>query len=196
MVATFVVCAATATPMALVEGVLLILCSNRLILQFLQQGRAISVGRRRGHTGAHHHSCLHPAVSTLSILVTLGPTVADWLDPAPGGQACWSWAAHHCKPRSETIASGRTCTDLKKQWRVNVRRNNREVWGVHGGSRRTKLNERPRPRSASRSPNGELCVILSRIDPPFDRPHYQQRGWAGLTCRIKPSLCRGDVAVP
>ncbi|WP_174291538.1 APC family permease [Sphingomonas bacterium] len=84
VIATLVLCGAAVVLMALGERVLLVLCSNQLILEFLLLGVAVLVGRRRGHTGAHHRIWLHPAVPVLAILVTLGLVVADWLDRDAG----------------------------------------------------------------------------------------------------------------
>ena len=47
------------------------------ILEFLLLRLAVLVGRRLGHTGAHHRTWLHPAVPILEILVTAGLIVAD-----------------------------------------------------------------------------------------------------------------------
>ncbi|WP_375382031.1 APC family permease [uncultured Sphingomonas sp.] len=84
VIATLALCAAAAVLMALGERVLLVLCSNQLILEFLLLGLAVLVGRRRGRTGLHHRTWLHPAIPILAIVVTIGLSVADWLDPDAG----------------------------------------------------------------------------------------------------------------
>lgn len=115
--ATLVLCLCATAVMALGERVLLVLCSNQLILEFLLLGLAVLVGRRRGTTGAHHRTWLHPVVPVLAILVTLGLIVADWLDPDAGRPsllvlgalilASLAWRGWHLRRRAwRTARSG------------------------------------------------------------------------------------------
>lgn len=82
--ATLALAACAAALLLLSERILLVLVSNELIVEYLLLALVVLIGRRRGLTGAHYRTPLHPLIPLLAIGVAGAMVVADWLDPVDG----------------------------------------------------------------------------------------------------------------